>query len=242
MPESIKSLLSKALIAWTAAGVGLSACGLAGCAVDHASPEAVYPNSYRDRHPIVIARAPAQLDVFPIRGGIDELSRASIQSFVSRYRSFGSGSFTILSPVVLGKRNLEAVNEIRRVLYANGLRERVSIGSYPVTNPAVAAPVVLTFRGLKALELSQCGQWPKDLDSAGSIDGWKNEPYWNYGCATQSMLAAQVDDPRDLVQSRPSGPPDEDMRLRAISSVRNGQDPGTNWKTTNTAIGTVGGG
>jgi hypothetical protein len=32
------------------------------------------------------------------------------------------------------------------------------------------------------------------------------------------------------------------MRLRAIGNVRKGQDPGTEWKTQTTTIGTVGGG
>jgi len=54
------------------------------------------------------------------------------------------------------------------------------------------------------------------------------------------VLAAQVDDPRDLAQTRASDPPDVNMRLRAIGDVRNGQDPGTDWKTKITPIGQVG--
>ena len=242
MLNSFNFLLSKGVFAATAFGVGLSICGLAGCGVEYASPEAVYPNDYRDRHPIVIAHAPARLDVFPIHGGLDPQSKANIRSFAARYRSFGSGALAIFTPADRQDGDLPVVKEIRSVLYASGVRGNISFGSYPVTNPVAANPVVLTFSSLKAVELSRCGQWPRDLDSADSIEGWKNEPYWNYGCATQSLLAAQVDDPRDLVQSRASSPPDEDMRLRAITSVRNGQDPATNWKITNTAIGTVGGG
>jgi pilus assembly protein CpaD len=242
MPKSINCLRSKAVIVSTVVSLGLSAFGLSGCGVDYASPEAVYPYDYRERHPIVLAHAPARLEVFPVRGGIDAQSKANIRSLAARYRSFGSGPMVILTPAGRHDGNLKVVNEIRRALYSSGLRGDVSVGSYPVGDPVAAAPVVVTFRSLKAVELSRCGQWPRDLDSADSIQGWKNEPYWNYGCATQSMLAAQVDDPRDLVQSRASSPPDEDMRLRAISNVRNGQDPGTNWKTTTTTIGTVGGG
>ena len=242
MSRSIKCLRSKAALVSTAISLGLSVCGLSGCSVDYASPEAVYPNDYRERHPIVLAHAPARLAVFPVGGGIDAQSKANIRSFAERYRSFGSGPMVILTPAGRPDGGLEAVNEIRRTLYSTGLRGGVSVGSYPLADPLAAAPILMTFKSLKAVVLSRCGQWPRDLDSADSIQGWKNEPYWNYGCATQSMLAAQVDDPRDLMQSRAGSPPDEDMRLRAISNVRNGQDPGTNWKTMNTAIGTVGGG
>ena len=58
----------------------------------------------------------------------------------------------------------------------------------------------------------RCGRWPDDLASGSSLEGWKNEPYANFGCATQSTLAAQVDDPRDLVQARALGPSDVAMR------------------------------
>jgi pilus assembly protein CpaD len=98
------------------------------------------------------------------------------------------------------------------------------------------------FQGLKAEVASRCGEWPTDIASGSSIDGWKNTGYPNFGCATQAGLAAQIADPRDLVQARASTPPDETMRLRAIQQVRKGQDPGTDWKTQNTTIGTVGGG
>ena len=98
--------------------------------------------------------------------------------------------------------------------------------------------------GVKAVVPTACGQWPEDLASGSSVEGWKNEPYSNFGCATQSMIAAQVDDPRDFVQPRALGPSDVAMRTRAIEAVRNGQDPGTQWKdTVLTPIGTqLGGG
>ena len=242
MPESSNDRRSKAVLAVTVLDVAATACCLSGCGVDYASPEPLYPNDYREQHPIVLAQAPARLDVFPVRGGIDAQSGANIRSFAERYRSFGSGPIVILTPAGRHDGRDDVVAEIRRTLRSSGVRGGVSVGSYPVVDPLAAAPVILTFKSLKAVQLSRCGQWPRDLDSADSIQGWKNEPYWNYGCATQSMLAAQVDDPRDLFQSRASSPPDEDMRLRAIGNVRNGQDPGTNWKTMTTTIGTVGGG
>ena len=91
---------------------------------------------------------------------------------------------------------------------------------------------VLSFIGVKAIVPTACGQWPEDLASGSSVEGWKNEPYSNFGCATQSVIAAQVDDPRDFVQPRALGPSDVAMRTRAIEAVRNGQDPGTQWKDT----------
>ena len=118
----------------------------------------------------------------------------------------------------------------------------VGVGSYAPLDSDRAAPIRVAFTGLKAEVKTPCGLWPDDLASGSSVEGWKNEPYSNYGCATQATLAAQVDDPRDFVQSRALAPSDVAMRTRAIENVRNGNDPGTNWKTGLTPIGTISGG
>jgi len=73
-----------------------------------------------------------------------------------------------------------------------------------------------------------------------SVEGWQNKPYWNFGCATQTMVAAQTADPRDLVEPRGEEPSDTIIRARAIDSVRKGTDPNTNWIVKNSNIGTVG--
>ena len=97
-------------------------------------------------------------------------------------------------------------------------------------------------RGIKAKVTDQCGQWPNDLASGSSIEGWDNKPYWNLGCSTQSMIAAQTADPRDLVEPRGEEVSDTQMRARGIEAVRAGADPNTSWHVQNSNIATVGGG
>ena len=227
------------------AGLGLCAVALSlsGClsGVQYASDNQLTAADYHERHPIVLGKAATTLDLFPVGGRLDALSADKLRSFAARYREFGAGEVTILTPAGDGA-SAHIVPEIRRSLYANGLRGYVRVGSYPVADRMLASPVRLVFEGLKAHVADACGQWPTDLASGGSIDGMKNQSYPNFGCATQSALAAQIDDPRDLVQARGSTPPDETMRLRAIQKVRGGEDPGTNWKVQTTTIGTVGGG
>jgi pilus assembly protein CpaD len=222
--------------------LGACALSLSACGMDYASNDVPDAGDYHQRHPIILAQAPTSVDIFPVGGGVDSLSVAKIRAFAERYRELGSGQITILAPSGRYEGRSYVVNEIRRTLYASGVRGYVSVGSYRVADPTLAAPVRLVFQGLVAKVPSRCGQWPSDLASGSSIEGWKNTSYENFGCATQSVLAAQVDDPRDLAQSRASSPPDEEMRLRAIGDVRKGQDPGTDWKTQTTTIGTVGGG
>jgi pilus assembly protein CpaD len=215
---------------------------LAGCGVNYASNDSVPPGDYHSRYPIVVSEAPTALDVYPTGGGIDQQSIDNIHAFAQRYSEFGDGRIVILAPSSERGRDGRAIDQIRRALAGAGLRGYVSVGSYPSANANHVAPVRLVFQGLKATVQGQCGVWPTDLASGGTVDGWKNDSYPNFGCATQSTLAAQVADPRDLAQSRASGPGDVAMRLRAIGDVRNGTDPGTSWTIKNTPIGQVGGG
>src|SRR5207302_2101112 len=92
-----------------------------------------------------------------------------------------------------------ALPAIERALSAGGASGYINVGSYPAAEPGVASPIRLSFDGLKAQVASQCGQWPRDIASASTIDGWENRHCWNYGCGYQTDLAAQVADPRDLV-------------------------------------------
>jgi pilus assembly protein CpaD len=213
---------------------------LAGCGVNYASNDSVPSSDYHARYPIVVAEAPTTLDVYPTGGALDRQSIDNIRVFARRYQEFGDGRIAILAPAGERGRDARAIDQIRRTLAGAGLRGYVSVSAYPDSGANRASPVRLVFQGLKATVQAQCGLWPTDLASGGSIDGWKNESYANFGCATQSTLAAQVADPRDLAQSRASDPGDVTMRLRAIGDVRNGTDPGTDWKTKITSIGQVG--
>jgi len=242
MPLKSTVLLMKARChrpLWLAAAAAIS---LAGCGTDYATSTSVTSADYRVRHPIVLTQAPTTLDVFPGgQGSLDAGTTASVKAFAERYISRRATRLTILAPSGARASGHEAVDEIRRVLAASGVRGYVAIGSYPVGNSALASPIRLSFQAVKAVVPSRCGQWPSDLASGGTNAGWENEPYHNFGCATQSMIAAQVDDPRDFAVAEALGPSDVQMRLRAIGSVRDGKFPDVIWKVSTSTIGAVAG-
>jgi pilus assembly protein CpaD len=231
-PSSTAQVLRLSLAAAVASALG--ACG-----TQYASSDPAFPGSVEQRHPIVVAAAPASVDLYPVGGRLDERSKANIRAFVERYRHYGSGAVMIQTPAGTNPNSI-AVYEVRRALVAAGVKGRIAVGDYLPPNDGAAPPVRVSFTGLKAIVPTPCGQWPEDLASGSSVEGWKNEPYSNFGCATQSTIAAQVDDPRDLVQPRAIGPSDVAMRTRAIEDVRSGQDPSTDWK--NAVLTPIGGG
>ncbi len=223
--------------------VGIAAT-LCGCAdADRMSGSSMVMDDYRVRHPIVLAEQERHLDIFPspeIRG-LDPRSAAQVAEFGTLYRDTGKGPINVFIPALRrGGPPPATIAEIRRELAAGGAAAPLEISTYPVINRDLASPVRLSFVGLQAKVADPCGQWPADLGSGSSVQGWENKQYWNYGCSYQSMLAEQVADPRDLAGPRAEDPTDTQMRSRAISEIRKGTDPSTDWKTKNTSISTVG--
>ena len=208
------------------AGLCLVLPSLGGCGMNKVYQSQEVAIDYKERHPVVVAEAPTTIDVFPraIGGRLDEETHLRLREFVSLYRRFGQGRITVLAPYGgldprAARRDVELV---RRELARDGFGAVVYVGGYPVKDMALAAPTRLSFVGVKAEVLGNCGEWPDDLASASSVDGWQNRTYWNFGCATQSTLASQIADPRDLVTPRGQTPQDVETRMRAILKQRTG--------------------
>lgn len=206
---------------------------LGGCATPHPLPPPTTPHDYRDRHPIVLSEYPYVIDVFPsLSGGkIDSASKGRLKRFLGKYHEYGHGPVTLAipRPASATGRPLERERAaIVSTLAGEGL-DNVVFVDYPVADVNLAAPIRLSFVGMKAKVADRCGQWPRDLASGSSLDGWENQTYWNFGCATQNMIATQTSDPRDLVSPRGATPADIEMRMRGIVKLRQGADPATSW-------------
>ena len=224
------------------AAIGL---GAAGCSrLDRVATGSIVPDDYRQRHPVVLANAPLTLDVFLVghNGALDRRQSADVASFAQDYAASGQGVITALLPQAAGQEASAhaTLAAIRATIVAAGVKGYLNVGSYAVQDATLAAPVRLSFSKLEARIATNCGDWPADLASGSTTKGWENRPYYNLGCSTQKALAAQVNDPRDLVRPRTEDPSDVQLRTRAIGNVRRGFDPGTFWTNRNSQIGNVG--
>jgi pilus assembly protein CpaD len=141
---------------------------------------------------------------------------------------------------VNGAEAQRTLDEVRHVLSASGVRGPIQISSYPIADPRLASPLHLSYERLSAKVASRCGDWPDDLNSGATTHGWNNRSYYNLGCATTQTLAAQIDDPRDVLRPRAEDPSDVQLRTRAIGALRQGLDPATLWPAP-TPISPVGG-
>jgi len=196
---------------------------LIGCQSQSQQPaDLLASNDYRLRHPIVVTEAPETLDL-PLGRSTRRLSGpivGTISSFGTDSRQHGNGAVEILVPS--GSANEAAVHavtpQIRKALQQGGVsRSRISTRTYSVSDANADAPIRLSYPRMQATA-GDCGAWPRNI--GGHFN--KNVDYENYGCATQSNLAAMVVNPSDLLTPRASTPSDQARRAVVIENYRKG--------------------
>lgn len=218
-----------------ALAVALLATTLAACRADRVVTGSTYPRDYRDRHPIVLTDAPRSLDVFVnTSGGLDPRQHADVRTFADEYAKYGKGP--VIAQVPTGPGTDLAVHRtidaIRAAMAAGGApHAHLSVSTYAPADPRLASPVRLTFQRLQAKVSSRCGLWPQDLGISDPKFNVNNEPYWNLGCAMQTNVAAQVDDPLDLVRGRTAGRIDTVRRAKDLENLRQAKDPSTVYRS-----------
>lgn len=158
------------------------------------------------------------LDLPATSGRMNRAERGAVHDFVQAYRRDGQGPLEILGPRGNDSRTELMVGEVRQVAIAGGLPPS-SIHYSPYYSKDAHAPVVMRYQ--RYVAHVGCGQWPSDVGT-----DWRNVPYENFGCATQSNLAAMVEDPRDLVAPRPMTPRDSERRDVVFDNYRRGQPTG----------------
>lgn len=207
--------------------LALGALALSGCSSMRPTQKAFAPDEYDQRHPIRVAPMLEHIDVFPTGSRLDRRQHLDIVEFARDYARNGRGGINAAVPT--GPHGHHVMGAIRAALAEGGARAPVQFTSYHGDPKLGAAPVRLSFVKLKAEVASKCGLWPADLAGNRDAESWHNKPYHNLGCAYQSMIAAQVADPIDLVRPRAEGPVDTVKRTKDIEALRKDQDPSTKW-------------
>ncbi len=176
-------------------------------------------NDYRLRHPISLAEVEHTLDI-PVASGDRRMILTmtdSVNGFVQDYRKRSSGVFRVEYPS--GSANSAAAaamrRDIRRLLTQAGVAgPRIVETSYQAPSSA-PAPIRLSYVATTAMT-NECGQWPDDIANNTAA----NENWYNFGCASQNNLAAQLDNPMDLVAPRAMTPIDAQNRSKVIQTYR----------------------
>ncbi|SCX06846.1 pilus (Caulobacter type) biogenesis lipoprotein CpaD [Agrobacterium sp. DSM 25558] len=196
------------------------------CARDPMSTGAI-PDDYRTRHPITLSEAQHSLDI-PVSAGDNRLTVGmadNIKGFAQSYAATSSGVVQIQVPT--GSANSVAASilkrQIRATLASSGIpAAKIVETPYRAAPSGDAAPIRLSYIAVTAMT-GQCGQWPEDL----SDNTYSNKNWYNFGCASQNNLAAQIANPMDLVGPRGMSPIDAERRSAVIGNYRAGKTTAT---------------
>ncbi len=210
--------------------MALSACKH----VDEDATASIYPNDYRQRHPIAIQEADRSVVVFvgQGRGGISALQRADVIALAQTWLQEGTGAISVDVPVNTpnARTAADAFREIRATLAAAGVPPRaIVVRQYRPEDPRQMATIRLNYPKISAVA-GPCGVWPDDLGpSIKNKAYFENQQYYNFGCANQRNLASMVDNPSDLVQPRPETPPYTARRTASFEKYRKGNSTATTY-------------
>jgi pilus assembly protein CpaD len=133
-------------------------------------------------------------------------------AFVADYLSRGSGSISISAPP--GQDARATFDYFSTRLFNMGVpKSRIMVGTHEGNDQRVE----LGFIAYKA-STAPCGDWSENTANTAG-----NRTAANFGCAVQQNIAAQVADPRDLIEMRPSDPPDATRRAQVIDNYEKGR-------------------
>lgn len=197
------------------------AASLSGCAYLHRDAVTVgaIPDDYRTNHPIVVADKYQKIDL-PVGAGdrgMTGYQRETLLGFLDGYDTSAAPTLTIAIPV--GSANeiaaAAAGRDFARLAAASGIsRHRIIVTSYRSVSAEASAPVRVAYVSVQA-QTNKCGRWPEDL-----LQTSENKHYADFGCSYQNNLAAQMDNPLDLIGPRKPSPIDAENRGAVIDTYR----------------------
>src|SRR5882724_2686221 len=136
--------------AWACAVLLALLAPLAACSsgADRVITGSTTPNDYRQRHPVALVEQPRTLELF-IAGRTGELDMRTIDQlhqFAANARASAVAPINLLLPRGSGHDLMAraALPGIERALTEGGARGYVNVGTYPVPEPGLAAPIRLS--------------------------------------------------------------------------------------------------
>jgi pilus assembly protein CpaD len=164
-------------------------------------------------HPITVEPSYKSLKLAYV-GTLSAEDAANLSAFVNDYLARGNGAISISAPA--GPNANRALTALGEQLATMGVpRSRILVGTQDPTSSD--GRVEIGYISYQAHD-EPCGDW--SIDVADTED---NKPMPNFGCAVQHDIAAQVADPRDLMQPRDIGPSDATRRMQVLNKYEQGQ-------------------
>lgn len=148
--------------------------------------------------------------------GMSANQSAAIDALVQRYWASGTGGVLIQAPGGGDAAASDLAWSVKSALAAHGVpEERIRVEGYDAPDPR--APVLVGFDIVQAV-IPNCAA----VNGAGR-PRYSNAPSPGLGCAVTANMAAQIDDPRDILRPRAMTPADSGRAAVVFQSYRAGE-------------------
>jgi pilus assembly protein CpaD len=197
----------------------LALAGLAGCASaptpDGFNKKPILPT---ENYSAKVVETPDQVALAVHVEGVSAAQQAALAAFVDRWRSGGGGAVVLKTPT-----DAASADQARAMTYAVQSQlemmgvppDRIQLAAYVSGDPKT--PVLVSFERASVTTPDCRGGWD-NMTSTMS-----NEPYKHFGCALTANIAAQIADPRDLVNPPALAPGDNTRRQVVLGKYREGK-------------------
>jgi len=148
--------------------------------------------------------------------GLSGNQQAALGDLAQRYFASGAGTLVVQGPSGDDPVSAERTWGVKSALEAAGVPgHRIQVVAYDAPDPR--APILVGFETLSAYI-------PNCAAQRGSMSGgFGNEPATGFGCAVTANMAAQIDNPRDIVQPRNMTPAETGRAAVVFDNYRRGQ-------------------
>jgi pilus assembly protein CpaD len=204
-------MMKSTAIVLVLAGVCLTACA------DSAKPrmEAVTPT---EQFAIEVQSEPVTLQLAPHQSGASRRQADALAALADRWSDQGGGEIVIQTPVRDGDPSAayRTASDARDILLSRGIPAgKLRMASYTASEGGLPT-ILVTYPRYKA-EGPACGRAWENLTA-----NHDNRPYNNFGCSVTANVAAQIDNPADLLSPRDLDPPDAARRQNTLDLYRKG--------------------
>jgi len=207
------------------------ALGASACATPR-TEAALAAKTPGDQFPFVVNTEADETLLAVHSSGVSTTQAAAIGAALGRWREGGGEAIFVRTPAA-APQELAATamgEQIRSLLLGAGApHDKVRLERYDAAGDG-QAPLVLGFSRYRA-QIPKCGERWDNLSGTQS-----NDVHANFGCAVSANMAAQVANPRDLVEARPADPYDASRTTVQMDLYRRGQDTATTARTTGGVI------
>ena len=195
------------------ASAGLVLTGCVGLPAEGLDPTPLTPTS---RYSLQVEPGIERVALAVHDTGLSANQTQALQDIAGRFYAEGAPVLRVEAPSGDDPVASEMAWRIKGALEASGVSSyQVQVVTYVAPDPR--APVLVGFDTVRA-SVTQCGTGWTNLTRTGS-----NAGYGNFGCAVNANLAAQIANPRDIVQPRAMIPVDAGRRAVVFDHYRQGE-------------------